>query len=149
MTEKTSTDFGNETKEIVSTTEKDWLLQLFVNMVNNATDVQISLPITLITHGLLVSGRLIGGKQYFESIGEVLSTAMGSSEGVKNSFIELGEKTYSNPQNEKKTPPTYIHLQEAKFFHPNGNPVPINTGVYWRGRISEVSGFMFGTLNAE
>jgi hypothetical protein len=46
------------------------------------------------------------------------------------------------------SPPNYIHLKEAKFFLPSGagKPIPANQGVWWRGRLSEVSGFILGSL---
>jgi hypothetical protein len=39
-----------------------------------------------------------------------------------------------------------VHLQNARFYSTDGTPVPGNEGVWWRGRISEISGIVIGIL---
>jgi hypothetical protein len=36
--------------------------------------------------------------------------------------------------------------QSARFYSTDGTPVPSNAGVWWRGRISEISGIVIGIL---
>jgi hypothetical protein len=43
---------------------------------------------------------------------------------------------------------TYIHLREACVVAAGVSPLPV-AGMYWRGRLSEVSGWSFGHLGAE
>jgi len=36
--------------------------------------------------------------------------------------------------------------KNARFYSTDGTPVPSNEGVWWRGRISEISGIVIGIL---
>lgn len=40
----------------------------------------------------------------------------------------------------------YIHLKDAFVYHGNSSIPTSGTGVYWRGRIDRVDGFIFGKL---
>jgi hypothetical protein len=42
--------------------------------------------------------------------------------------------------------PQFVHLQNARFYSTDGKPVPTHAGVWWRGRISEISGIVIGIL---
>jgi len=46
-----------------------------------------------------------------------------------------------------RPPPQYIHLSGAKFFNPEGNSLPTNQGVLWRGRVTEIGGFNLGSFS--
>mgnify|MGYP003635604363 CR=1 FL=1 len=142
-------DKKEDLKNEIIKTEKDWFLQDLVGMVNNSN---LTIGLTIVTHGFLVSGTLIGGKQYFIGFGEEMDTGIGETDNgktIRENFEKIGTEIYSEEKQKKDGNPTFIHFKEAKFFHPNGNPIPGNRGVWWRGRISEVSGFSLGTLNAE
>ena len=119
----------------------DWLLENFVQAANVSTT---NIGITLITHGYLVSGVIIGGKEYFEIMAEYSTDQI-----TKDAFKSLGEDLYGNKKREENSetkPPTFIHLKDAKFYSTSGQPVPANAGVIWRGRINQISGFTVGTL---
>ncbi|MFL1806044.1 gas vesicle accessory protein GvpU [Plesiomonas shigelloides] len=135
----------NEVTQVIRIDDKDWFLQSLVNMANGGV---LSFGITLNVGGFLVSGELIGGKAYFEGFGSDFASGLSDSsiaDQVKASFAQHGE-IYSS--NENPSPPAYIHLKDARFFNSNGNPIPGNRGVWWRGRISEVDGFSLGSLSA-
>ncbi|OZI33277.1 gas vesicle protein [Bordetella genomosp. 1] len=49
-------------------------------------------------------------------------------------------------QEQPATPlPNYIHLSDAQFFTTEGRPIS-QQPVLWRGRLSEVDGFVLGNL---
>ena len=125
--------------------EKDWFLQNLVSLTNN----KISFGVTLTVSGTLISGTLIGGKEYFKLFGESFASGMKdekSAENVKATYAEYG-KTYD--KDSKDIPaPSFIHLKGAKFYAVGGEPIPSDQGVLWRGRISEVSGFSLGAFSA-
>ncbi len=131
-------------------TEKDWLLQTFVNTINLDETNSQSIGVTILTHGFLVSGVVISGREYFDLISDEITSSkrmQGKDEEiqeVKKHFNEMGIVTY---ERSKDTDPTFIHLKEARYFHPSRNPIPANNGLLWRGRISEISGFSLGILN--
>jgi hypothetical protein len=130
--------------------ERDWFLQTLVNMANSSTSKGL-FGITLLTHGFLVSGMLVNGREYFNGFAEDIASGLDDSEtakSIKENFVTMGNSVYDKRDNDDNLPPpTYIHLFDAKFFHPNGQPIPANKGVWWRGRISEISGFSLGSLS--
>ncbi len=137
---------NNEITQVVRVDDKDWFLQNLINMVNSGT---MSFGITLNVGGFLVSGTLIGGKEYFEGFGEDFASGfqdLDFAENIKAAFAKNGEIYTSE---EDVPPPSYVHIKCARFFNTNGNPIPGNRGVWWRGRVSEVDGFSLGLLNAE
>lgn len=127
--------------------DKDWFLQDLVKIVNSGG---FSFGITLNVGGLLVSGQLVGGKEYFEGFGSDFAGVFSDSETAKvvqESFAKRGE-IYSSDK-ETLFPLTYIHVKEARFFNNSGKPIPGNRGVWWRGKLSQVNGFSLGSLSAE
>lgn len=132
---------------------EDWLLQNIVQMANDSNSAAVG--ITLTVGGFLVSGFLAGGKNYFDALGETIKEIFGQFvedqdllQKFSESFSGFGQ-IYSSEGRQGMTPPNYIHLREARFFNTNGAPIPGNRGVWWRGRISEVSGFNFGVLETQ
>lgn len=142
------------TSNIEPTARPDWLLRDFVEMANDNPAKEI-MDITLLTHGVLVTGLLVSGREYFRGIGEALAKATGNpdsktAQDIKEHYIQLGNKTYDNiDKAENPYPVNFIHLKNARFFHPNGTALPGSEGVWWRGRLFEVSGFFLGSLQAQ
>ena len=132
--------------EVVNADERDWFLQDLIEIANSG---KMSFDITLTVGGFLVSGTLVGGKEYFEGFGEEFSFGLkeAAAEKVKAAFAKNG-KVYDTSANSPSMLPSYIHLKNAHFFHTSGSPVPENRGVWWRGRVSEVTGFSLGALIA-
>jgi hypothetical protein len=117
----------------------DWLLQLFVS----AADAGTGFDITLQMDGFLVSGRLTGGRSYFDGIGESFAGS-----GLAESFAALRDQHYPKVTDKGSKPgPAFIHMKNARFFNTSGHPIPGNEGVWWRGRLSDVAGFFLGALN--
>jgi len=130
--------------------QPDWFLQLLVGWVNK---LPLDFGITLHVAGFLVSGNLIGGAEYFSGFASEFSGGFAGAPELAESFrkaiADLGEtyKTDEKAMEEVDRPlPMFIHLKNARYFNTGGNPIPGNRGVWWRGRISEVSGFTLGTL---
>jgi hypothetical protein len=124
--------------------DKDGFLQFLVNRVNGTT---VEIAITLHVQGLLVSGTLVSGDIYFEHFGEQIAAAKAddkeTAESHRAAFAKLAEQYNGEGTQEK-----YIHLKNARFHSPGANPVPTNSEVWWRGRISEVSAFFLGVLGS-
>lgn len=125
--------------------DKDWLLQSFVDVVNNNSGSTIG--ITLTTHGFLISGDLIGGKEYFDELGRLLGNI--SEAKVHDHYKKMGEEIYSEENQKNESGPSLLHLKNAKFYNATGESIPSNSGTLWRGKISEISGFTLGKLSAE
>jgi hypothetical protein len=134
------------------TPQQDWFLQTLVNMTNTGA---LEVGMTLLVGGFLVSGIMVGGAKYFEGFAKEFAsgfTDQALAEVLRTDISKWGEIVYKTNATQLKvtgqplTPTMYVHMREARFFNTAGNPIPGNRGVWWRGRLSEVSGFMIGTL---
>jgi hypothetical protein len=129
---------------------QDWFLEGLVAFVDQT---QSSLSMTLSVGGTLVSGQLVGGKEYFEGMASMLGqgdvSASGSAQTkvqyLRKLFADTGTAFYGDKvERELLSKPLYLHLKNARFF---GGPSELNiqTG-WWRGRISAIDGFFLGEL---
>ena len=114
----------------------DWFLQYLVSLVRNSP---MEFGITLQVSGMLVSGQLVSHKTYFEGL------AIALSEGLEK-FPDLAD-TLNIESNVDIPMPQFIHLKNAKLINTAGHDIPRGAGVWWRGRISEVGGFILGTFS--
>jgi hypothetical protein len=124
----------------------DWYLQSLVDLVNGN---EFEFPITLFVGGLMISGQLTSGHKYFEGLGEQLTQFFGGpSEDTKKTvdYLTSAKDVYLKKDDAQEKPITqYIHLREARVFVPGQQPIPAE-GSWWRGRLSSVGGFHFGSL---
>jgi hypothetical protein len=127
---------------------KDVLLCQLVYLANR---IDLQVGITLQVDGLLVSGRLVGMRNYLEGVTETLRSA--GADALIPIFDSIREAAFSEspdlntPPTDNDLSPNFIHLADAQFFHPGGSPIPGNQTVFWRGRIGEVGGFSIGSLS--
>jgi hypothetical protein len=94
-------------------------------------------------------GTWQGGKSIFETVGSEFSSLLHSG-NVEDSFTGLAERIYNSDSDHIKNGPLtsdYIHIKEAKFYNAEGRAFPQNNTVWWRGRISEISGFTLGVIH--
>ena len=138
-----------EEKDIFATgtaPSKDWFLQLLVNLANKNS---FELNITLTVGGTLISGTLAGVRQYFNDLGAYFASPFESTmntEEVEKTFKTIGDQCTCVTPSEQTDTPSYIHLKNARFFDTSGRLLSGTTGVWWRGRLSEVQGFSPGLL---
>ncbi|MBU9227474.1 gas vesicle protein [Burkholderia multivorans] len=145
----TKTDAGPQ--HVITTAENDWFLQELVRMVN-CSDTTIG--ITLFVGGVLISGLLIGGKHYFEGFASTFADGIEDPDTATFYKNEFGQhaNVFVEPDGTYKQDlklPHFIHLKDARTFHPSGNPIPGKGGTWWRGRIREVDGFTLGKLSQD
>lgn len=129
----------------ISAEVQDWFLERWVDSANELGD---GLDVVLLVDGFLVSGQLVGVKAYFDALSETFAatqSAPDAADRIRAYFTEVSRGLEPNAANPHDRP-RYIHLKNARYFHPGGRPIPGNEPVLWRGRISEVSGFSFGYL---
>ncbi len=144
------------TSSAVLNTSADWYLIEYIKFANKG----MRFPVTLYCSGLLVSGILIGGREYFEQSALQVVESFSDTE-VKEvinkwvkSFADIYPAASSDNDGDKPVdddddlaPPTYIHLMNAKVFTPGQVPIPGGKeGLLWRGRLSSVDGFTWGKL---
>ena len=125
---------------------KDWFLQLLVNLANRD---RFELDITLTVGGTLILGTLASVRDYFNDLGAYFASPFEStvnSEELKTTFQTIGDQCACVTPSEQTETPSYIHLKNAKFFNVSGKLLSGVTGVWWRGRLSEIQGFSPGLL---
>ena len=125
--------------------DRDWFLQELVKMANTGVHIGLTLQIG----GILVSGVLARGDEYFDAFAEEWAsgfTDKGLVEPIRKIIVEFGNTYRTDIPDDTVTPePKFIHLKNAKFFLTTGEPIPTR-GVWWRGRISEVAAFTLGSF---
>lgn len=133
-----------ETRANEENARKDWFLTEMVDIGNSANVA--SFELTLQVSGLLISGTLISGAMYFNELKGVLSAGQEDPGWIADWLDARAKDVLIDPENVKQVTPNYIHLRDARFFSPNGGPLPNNHGVLWRGRLRSIDGFWFGVL---
>jgi hypothetical protein len=147
--EASSTEISKEQgqkKEI--SRDVDWFLQMLVDLANSKA---AEFPITLSIGGSLVSGMMIGGKEYFELQAKTIernvpSDQMENAKPIVEGIQHLGE-IYDDLYEDRIIggDPSYIHLKKATVFI--GDSVfPSHGSILWRGKIAAVDGFMLGAF---
>ena len=131
----------------VPSAQHDWFIQSLVNIANVAP---LSFGVTFQVSGLLVSGYLVSGKAYFEAVGQQIIAGLAQNAALagqmRNMFATFDSAYPGDPSQAERPVPQFVHLQNARFYSTDGTPVPSNEGVWWRGRISEISGIVIGIL---
>lgn len=129
--------------------ERDWLLQHLVTHANQYPDYEKS--ITLWVGGGMVTGILVSGSRYFdEYIAEFTSNmSPAGAESTRSVLREIGKSYYEKDPEPIANHTAFIHLIDAKLWTPSGAvPAIQNSGVIWRGRLSQVTGFSLGQIVA-
>jgi hypothetical protein len=123
----------------------DWFLALLVRFANQEA---LTVGVSLIIGGVVVSGTLVGGKEYFEGFANELADAAKDEdrELTRTAFLKYREMYDPLPE---EVPVEYIHLRDAHFVYPGRVAVPTNRGVWWRGRLGEVGGWNLGELTED
>ena len=125
----------------------DRLLQVLVGLANAGL---LNVSITLTVGGSLVSGILIGDKQYSEEMTDAMREAVPPS--IKSAYAPIFDvlqgagAMHSQVPGEVDLEPAYIHLKEARFLAA-GIVTPADQPVLWRGRVAAVDGFFLGHLS--
>lgn len=123
----------------------DYYLSTIVSIVNSL-EGGISFGITVFVNGLIINGTLISGKTYFERISEIpfKSNEPEIAESIRDAFL-FPAKIYEKDNLSETT--VFFHMENVKIFDQKGNKIPSGDGFLWRGKLSSVDGFSFGSLS--
>lgn len=132
--------------------EMDWFLQ---TLVDDVASRGVEIGLTLHIAGGIVSGTLISGDKYFKGIAEEVGAGAESDDDVPSQLSQIWAQyaeIYSPAEgnsSDQQPPSMFLHLKEARFHLPGAPAIPENRGVFWRTRLSEVSGFAVGVLSGD
>lgn len=103
----------------------DWYLQKLVATVNSSN---VQFGITLFVEGIIVSGQLVSGKQYFEAFAQEFSAAYPGDaeekEDIRRAFASHASIYDTEEDAQSSRPPQFIHLIDSRCFSPGGQPCP-------------------------
>lgn len=142
---------GQQPEEAADLTgDQDPLLVLFMRQ----TRLGIEPGMTLMVGGLLVSGVLVGFRQYLEGIANEFRNATSDTPGVGAALAgafdtAMAELDAEEPgdgdgdgSSDQDGPLSFIHLKDVRVRDQQGNSI---RAPWWRGRLGAVDGFIFGT----
>lgn len=129
----------------------DGHLQDLVSIANDS-EPSISFGLTLFTTGGVVAGQLISVKSYFEQFGNLFKGGCERAypgqdfQDVADSFKKKATSALEEDE-EYQPSPQFIHLSDARIIGREGS-YP-SEGMLWRGKVSEVSSFILGAIQAK
>jgi hypothetical protein len=128
---------------------EDWLLQDLVRLANRYDGFSVGVTIT--TRGGVITGSLIGVREYFREYGRLWAQVMGGGElgdQIAAQWAKRGEDDMAEVINYETHHYNYVHIKDARIVA-GTSIVPTAGGFLWRGRIAEASGFALGSLKPE
>ena len=139
-------------------------------LVFGADQMKLEFPITISTGGLIISGSLISGDEYYSLLGQQIHESPYLEEGMAQSlqnvmnkfgkiYIDLREKQKNQVDSEEidednqddDQPRTcFYHLKNTRFYAPSGETMKLGSGYkIWRGNLDHIDGYTFGKLEPE
>lgn len=117
-----------------------------LSFVSAANAGNFEMLITLYTHGIIVSGTLIGVGKYEKALIEQLKSTGEAGEIIAEKITKvLNDVLQTIGEDVMETSlPNFIHLKDAKIYTPGQPPLPYIDGMYWRGYIEAIDGWNFG-----
>lgn len=116
----------------------DYVLISLVDFCNNST---FEVGITLFMGGSIITGIMVSGKNYTDSVASLMDKAGGNA--LAEWFRNFGEETFGPESKISEDIPTMIHLKEATIYD---GTVTHKLG-WWRGRIKSVDGHSMGIMS--
>lgn len=167
MPDAGESDGSTDVAKLLASVERhqapDLALQSLVDMIDAFGDV-LSVGITLLVHGQIVTGEAVSGRTFFEGLARNLQAPVtGDNEMaaiVRNKFTErfrtFGDTYPTFPPGDDSDEPrrslkmtTYVHLRNAYVFvGDQGVTIPTKDGLWLRVRLSAVDGFTMGIMRA-
>lgn len=127
--------------------EIDWFLQFQAKMVK-----VYGLPVTLTVNGLVISGTIVSQSDFIKDFSAKLGDGLGETlkdegirETIRQTYTLMTDKITETPEDERPDP-LLIHLRDVRFYPSSQAPVPNSDGLWWRGKLSDVSGFSLGKM---
>ncbi|SFM39809.1 gas vesicle accessory protein GvpU [Salibacterium qingdaonense] len=127
-------------KEVQEDKHSDYVLRYLVRLADNGAEMDITLNVG----GATITGVLIGNVKYLEELERTLHRGNSDLESKMTTFFEKMSDKFQRETDQDEYESGYIHLRKAKLVDSQGK-VPIH-GSLWRGKISDVNGFSFESV---
>lgn len=133
-----------ERKQVLAVKVKDVDL-LFLNSIVNR--LKISMGITLIVQGSVITGQLIAGEQYYKLTAEKFKAIGPAGEALSQYFEHRGTTGYTSEDPAFEYPNNFLHLEKAFIRQDNGHMGALNNALL-RVKIEEIEGHILGSTSA-
>lgn len=127
----------------------DAVLTVLVKAVNKGETS--NLGISLLVGGSWLTGSMIGGRMWFDQLGDLIDAQTGSDAG--SLFRKIGEVAYPSEserqaagQEPENPEPSFLHLRDARLLTGSAVRVP-DAGGLVRVRLSSIDGWLVGILD--
>lgn len=115
---------------------EDDVLGYFLRSVerdNGALNITIQIP------GAILTGEAISARRYLRELSEFIGRPVKmEDEPLEDRLPDFDEIPF----------PEFIHLRDGRYVF-GDRLVPDHTGVLWRGRVADVTGYSVGTLGVQ
>ncbi len=123
----------------------DGLLYDLNALINRPGMENVHFEITLAVQGVVVTGALISGRAFVDGLAAQLEAA--GAEASSAFVLHHLDDQYPVPDDGPYRYTAMVHLRDARYADPSGfMPSPPGPGLFWRGRIGEISGWSFGSF---
>lgn len=150
MAEQSTADEEAEKPSIFDQSEGvDWLLAQLIALADNGG---VETGMTLQLGGLVISGVLISGREYFVEAAKITAAAKVTGTAgpdlaqvlarMMDQFKGIYPAAGAGEWDEGRKP-TYIHLRNARIALPSGGASPPSL---WRGKLTSVDGYVIGEM---
>lgn len=120
----------------------------FLNLLVKTAENDVSIDVTLNVNGLVVSGKLISQKRYYEEVARSIRNPFSNNvkedfSGILDSLSMLGDlPNGSSTEEDGSTDYEFVHLSDAHCYV-GDTSIPTGSAP-WRGKMTEIDGFMLG-----
>ncbi|CND92194.1 Uncharacterised protein [Yersinia rohdei] len=135
-------DESQESKiqEVISLKTRDSDLLYLVRMANFGVGVGV----TLFSKGTIITGTLMSGKEYYETVASKLSEAGEFGAVLAEYYTHKAKELYTPSDDaDKEMPLNFLHLKESSFFKGDGGLLKMQNSVL-RIKIEEIDGHYVG-----
>jgi len=127
----------------------DAVLALLVKAVNRGETSDLG--ISLLVGGSWLTGSMIGGRMWFDQLGQLVDSQAGGEGG--SLFHQIGQTAYPSESERMAADrppddpePSFMHLRNARLLTGSAVRVP-ETGGLVRVRLSSIQGWLIGVLD--
>lgn len=133
-----------ELDTVISVKPRDADLLFFVDIANSHG---VEMGITLLVKGVWISGDIISGKTYYESLAKSLGSYQEGSvaESIADYFKGTADIFYKNTegQDDYVIPNNFLHLKDITQNNGSGRMAVMNNA-FLRVKVEEIDGYIFG-----
>lgn len=109
----------------------------------------VRIGVILMVKGLVITGDIISPEEYYEKLTKQIPINENFPNVAETLKTILVRQVELHQKDEKFEKFCYIHLDNANFYFLSQPTTKVAKGLLWRGRLSEIDGFIIGTPSVQ